>query len=369
MRGAVVAIVFAFSLSALAGCLAGDEGGGPSTRGVTLPFEREDPTNNSTVLPPVADLGQVPVPTWSVGDYWTIVSGALHGDATVWTNYTAVVVRADGSYVLGAGDNQTTYVDGLLVDLLPIGAVDASLEPTWRGGAFPMFQWPLANGQSWTADVTLDGDPAPLAFNAGFDTAIETPYGLRPGFLVSVTDNGTLLFAYTYVPAAGWFTLFEEYDEGGTRVRWITLSGWGSGWSEPAYTIETRPLLERALAYERPETPDATFDVAGEPSYLFVWVHGKQRGIAVSQHAVLFGPDNDHRATYGRPTYHPAGSPACGQGQLDRTVGCTRFPNEWWSWGTLQPKGGTWRLELVNVGAANLEARVIAVTDVVHNIR
>jgi hypothetical protein len=117
-----------------------------------------------------------------------------------------------------------------------------------------------------------------LTFTATFDPAIDTPYGRRPGFdVVGTSSDGIVVVDSDYVPAIGWYSLFEYFDPASGELQMRVRSmGYGEGWQGTYYIDEARHLLASDDAVGVSEDgsastewqPQAAFTVSGDATYL-----------------------------------------------------------------------------------------------------
>ncbi|MHB8604310.1 MAG: hypothetical protein ACYDCK_03560 [Thermoplasmatota archaeon] len=294
-------LLFAFTLLVSSGCLA-------ASHAAPLAMTTGAPTS---------------VFDWHPGAWWTYVA-RFEGDNRTYDVALVVDRVSPTAYVVGS--NLSGGFFGLPFD----GNVSrAGLNPTIAGQEWPLFEFPLADGKTWT--YTLLGYPVVA-------TAHVAPVDLAPGlkttgFSIDASSYGRLFARYTYAPAAGWFTRLTIFEPtNGTVAADVRLTGEGASWARD-YFVET-PVAHFAASYPSTDT-SATFRIASRASHLL--------GTLVVE--------GDAGAFSAKVT-DPDGHPVLAADVLGRGLAIDRRG--------FDAVAGEWRLDALAAGVGNLRLDVFA---------
>ncbi|MEA3199912.1 MAG: hypothetical protein QOE90_1340 [Thermoplasmata archaeon] len=183
---------------------------------------------------------------WQTGDWWSY-HATLNGNQSL--DVDLVVDRAaPEGFTLGT--NASSGFFGLPF----LGNVTRGLNPQIGDEVWPMFQFPLSDGASWS--YHLWGHDARAEAHA---TVVDVPgSGPEPGFAITATSLGQVFARYDYAPGPGWFTHLELLDpgKGGKAVLVADLRAYGSNYHGLYYVEETLATLRLAAPMDLP-TPRA----------------------------------------------------------------------------------------------------------------
>ena len=289
--------------AALAGC-AGEDGGPEAA-----PPE---------VVEALADTRPM---TWAPGNYW-----AYH--ATYRQNLTfdvALVVHESTPDGFRLGSNLSAGFFGLPFT----GNVSPQLNPRIGPEEWPLYRFPLRDGQSW--EYTLFGYDAKTVARA---VVLDVPgVGEVPGFHMEASAYGQTFARYDYAPPVGWFTRLELIEPtDGSVVLDVQLRGFGPDFGQAYY-------VEKTIREVRLDHPSAT-----PPGALDVQVPGGFRHVRAFLTAETSGGVVDAKLTADGRTL--AQAQAVGKGVSSDRVG-------------VRAKGPmTWRLEHKGVGVGVLHLEV-----------
>ncbi len=169
---------------------------------------------------PTAEDFEATAPDWHVGRHFGhhIFFGA---DDTQGSHINTTVYEADGSsYTLGTDDQETAELHAIF-DFPILGAFQKDLSATSFGGPFNMYSFPIRDGKTWDAPVTLEQDQfgngvtrnaqVTATFNPEIRLVVDTSTSY-PGFDLVGTVDGEVLFETNYIPEIGWYGEFLYYD-------------------------------------------------------------------------------------------------------------------------------------------------------------
>lgn len=232
MRPIVVYLVIAAAV--LAGCIGTVEEGSQTPDG--LRQASRSGTSAAGEADGAAPTGQAPQPRLDTGTAYTYQTRgltAISGEVTL-----VVQPSSDHAYLLAA--KQRPHLAGEIVhDRTWAGPVDASLNPAGAGSQAQLFDWPLADGKTWTFQDDID-----LQVTARSDQ-LATPDGEAPGFEIKgQTDNLTV--HYAYAPGVGYLTSYTVASGDDTLVS-IELAEVST--SESAVWFQTGPRARACSAF------------------------------------------------------------------------------------------------------------------------
>lgn len=191
------------------------------------------------VLPgePVLDLDAgVPVPVWSVGDWWSYNVEYL--GALPKTYDAKIVVYAEDSeawYL--TSDNREMILRAGFNHYPTLGKVKKSdLGEFIHGQEVAFFAWPMKNGTGTARFRDFDA-----AWSVSFGE-LDTGKGKVPGFssVMRRTSDDAVILRHGYSPVAKWFTNLSFSYRGGEPVDvQFTLQDWGTNYTGevPVVTI------------------------------------------------------------------------------------------------------------------------------------
>lgn len=247
-------------VAGLAGCLSGEDAPAATApgQGETLAAGIADPSALADDVEALADMlandpanATVAAPVWSVRDAWTFTTGSPGGESA---SNTFVVTAASGTtYTLAPTATESAVYDALF-DVSFIGPTRASdLAGSQHGTAVKFFDFPMADGKSWT--TTWDGFE--LQVTAKANPRIDTPRGPQPGFdIVASLPDGSAHVTYNYVPAVKWWTTII-FSEGWGH----TLTEFKQNWTGVAYTPVAKQVFSLAPVGPATHTPGQQFTV------------------------------------------------------------------------------------------------------------
>lgn len=217
MHGKALLLAVVLVVAALAGCA------GHATRA--------DPRLVQAVANTHADR-------WQAGDWWSY-RATINGNRTFDVDLVVDRVKPDG-FTLGT--NTSAGFFGLPF----LGNVTKGLNPVIGDEVWPMFQFPLSEGATWS--YHLWGHDAKAEAHA---TVVDVPgQGPQPGFRITATSLGQVFARYDYAPGPGWFTHLEVVDpgKGGKAVLVADLRDFGGNYRGLYF-------IEETLAATRYEAP------------------------------------------------------------------------------------------------------------------
>lgn len=193
----------------------------------------------------------IPAPTWTIGQWWTWESPQIG-------TYTYVVTGEQGGDWIVDTDNADTAFFDAQSDISFLGPVRKSdLAGSQGSDRVQFFQWPLADGATWT--TRWDGLSLTI-------TAAVPPEG--PALLEGRRPDGSLHVAYTFDPQAGWFGEVAFHDENGTRRFGLTLSERGDSYVGDVLDWKLETLLD-ASGRGSMIDPARTVEVSAEATDLW----------------------------------------------------------------------------------------------------
>ncbi len=290
-------------LVALAGCTDQGSGDGDATAAASPGLPRAADGRDLTTQLQASD--EIPGPTWTVGDWWGhhVYFGT---DDDEGVHYNAIVVAGSGDAWQLASDDAEAAAMEALWDIPILGDFSKSDLATTSGGeAWLWYDFPLADGKTWTSTMDLRGEgPEELTSTATYDPAIASPAGTFPGFLVETRlADGALALQYDYVPAIGWYSQFKAFDLSTDEPDDVELRavgmGFGHGWTGTYYVTEAVQLAQN-LGYTiiappavmAAPDPFETFTVSDEATHVFGY--GFAYSYAGAQALALRDPNGDH---------------------------------------------------------------------------
>ena len=155
--------------------------------------------------------------SWEQGNWWAY-RATFHQNRTYDIALVVHEARQDGFRL---GSNLSSGFFGLPFS----GNVTTELNPQIGGKVWPMFQFPLSDGMSWTYNL-FGYDAETTAYAAMVDVP---GLGPRPGFRFESTSYGQVFARYDYALEVGWFTrleLIEPTDR--TQVLDVRLDTFGT---------------------------------------------------------------------------------------------------------------------------------------------
>lgn len=248
-------IPIAVAALALAGCMGADSGASPAATG---PEPLANGAKAAELMPPeealAASLAADPsnatlaVPVWAVGDSWTVVTA--NGETQ-----TAVVTSASQqSYRLDVTGEQTASYDAI-GDVSWIGTIRAAdLAGAQQGTAVKFFDFPLADGKTWS--TTWDG--LEVTMTARLNPALATSAGTQPGFEIVAMAGDAVHATYDFVPSMKWWSRIEWPAQG----YGLAVSAYKPNWTGTAIRGTASQILELAAAGPVTNTPAAEFTVS-----------------------------------------------------------------------------------------------------------
>ena len=234
-----------------------------------------DPTDNTQTTPATSVNLEVrsDLPQWNLGQGWTY-RVERPGLPTETFKMVAAEDR-EGLWVV-ASNNRTQAVNHAVYSTNPmLGRIGKdTLSPYQSGSPVKMYQFPLTDGQTWSAtffgqtmsfQATYVGDIDSSQINA----ARNLPKRLD-GFRITATGGGQSV-SYDYVEAVTWFTAFELRDENGAREFRLSLSDFESDYKGQYFFYRGAPdsdaLIQEGAhaASDIPPTTSETYE-ANVPS-------------------------------------------------------------------------------------------------------
>lgn len=187
--------------------------------------------------------------SWAPGNYWAYKAVF---DEEFAFEATLIVHRVDA---LGfhLGSNASAGFFGLPFT----GNVSSSLNPRIGPDEWPLFQFPLEDGKSWTYSMWGHS-----ATTTAFAALVDVPgVGQVPGFTFESRAYGQLFARYDYTSVTGWFTRLELIEPSdGHRVLDVTLTAYGPDYGQAYYVEEairtvriTCPAAPGELTIEIPD--------------------------------------------------------------------------------------------------------------------
>lgn len=165
--------------------------------------------------------------SWEPGNFWAYRAVF---DEEVTFEATLIVHRVDG---LGfhLGSNASAGFFGLPFT----GNVTPSLNPRIGPDEWPLYQFPLEDGKSWTYSMW-----GHTATTTAFAALVTLPDGTQaPGFTFESRAYGQLFARYDYTSATGWFTRLELIEPSdGHHVLDVTLTAFGPDYGQAYYVEE-----------------------------------------------------------------------------------------------------------------------------------
>lgn len=248
MRRLVVAILV---LSLFSGCAEDRDGGGVSP---TL-------TTTNTGEPPRVGA-RAAIPEWTLGQGWTYIV-ELPGKET-YTFEMMVAEDREDLWVV-ASNNRTQAIHHAVYSTNPmLGRISkTTLSPYQSGAPARMFDFDLTDGKTWRA-LFFGEEMTFTAHYAGDIDVRRVPSGhglgqFAEGFrITAIGGTGQRVF-YDYVEAVEWFTTFELKDkDGNTQIR-LTLIDLESNYRGPYFFYRAKDALVRTATPQNPPMPE-TFD-------------------------------------------------------------------------------------------------------------
>ena len=219
---------------------------------------RDTPVSEQDDEPPVPawdwDAG-IPVPRWSVGDWWL-----YHVEYASGETYDAhVVVHAeDGAHYHVTADDRELLLRSGITHYPTFGAVGKSgMKQSIHGAEVEYLRFPMKNG-TWSApyrDFTGDYSTTYALLEAGDEVV--------PGFRTTMADaaDGSFRFSHGWSPVTRWFTDFTfDFDGVDPPDVVYTLQDWGSDFTG------TLPLVELIDRVHRVFPTLAAAPPAGAPA-------------------------------------------------------------------------------------------------------
>lgn len=231
--------------TALAGC-SGDEG---------TPDDPATPMDDDPSPPTAAS--SVGAPAWAVGDWFGhhVFFGA---EDAAGTHINTVVVEDQGDAWTLATDSDEVAKWEAAWDFPMLGRIaKADLGATAFGSQWGIYEFPMRNGNTWTSSIDpLFNGPRDVSFVATFNTGIETPYGIKPGFdILGTNSDGAIEIRTDYVPDIGWYSrliLFDTSTEAADDyILDVRAMGRGHDWTGTYFIDEARSVV----SYEGYMTP------------------------------------------------------------------------------------------------------------------
>lgn len=228
--------------------------------------------------------------TWAPGNWWHY-DATFHGNVTVPVAIVVHESRADG-FTLG------TNVTGGFFGLPFHGNVTRDLNPVVMGQAWPLYDFPLRDGKTWS--YTMFGHAATAKATAA---VVDVPgAGPSPGYRIEATAYGRPFASYDYAPVAGWFTRLTLADPAKHEVLLdVALVAHGVGYDD-GYFVQRLvhdaripyPAVPGALDVQVPEGAgrlDATLSVATDGGLLRARVLDAQGRVLAQAEAAAVGAD------------------------------------------------------------------------------
>lgn len=173
--------------------------------------------------------------SWAPGNYWAY-QAVFEEEKTI---DVALIVHRVDRMGFHLGSNHSAGFFGLPFT----GNVTPSLNPRIGPDEWPLYQFPLEDGKSWSYEMW--GYSATTRAEAAL---IEVPgVGQSPGFRFESAAYGQVFARYDYSPVTGWFTRLELIEPtDGHHVLDVRLTAFGLDYGE-AYFVE-EPLAFREVA-------------------------------------------------------------------------------------------------------------------------
>lgn len=273
----VLLLALLLSTAALTGCLGGQDPPAEETAPMATGSGGDQASAAAAASEPLGPESSVQAPTWEVGQFWSW----HHDDRSDTFDWDLVVVEDLGQAWQVAPDAAEPARFNAMFDWYVFGEMSKDRVTDEDAGGLVFYEFPLTDGKTWTSTFGPEGPAWEVTHQATFDPAIETEAGALPGFQITATVNGTLFFAYDYIPEIGWFSqltnhvLPEEGGDGG--VDWTyTTTDWGTGWTGTVHVAQAEMIAnafhEVDLVPERADAtpaPHASFTVAEDADALF----------------------------------------------------------------------------------------------------
>ena len=299
-RGALLLALLALA-APFAGCLGGDEA--PTA-------ERAGPAAD-VVAPTLAtggDGASADVPTWSVGDAWSIVP---QGDAQDAPSVLVVTAAGPDGYTVSTTSEGTAGYDALH-DVSYLGRIRASdLAGSQEGQPVQFFSFPLADGKTW--QTTWDGRA--ITLTATFVPALTTSAGIHEGFAIEGRDGDQVYVKYDYVPTLKWWSHLSFASGYGFKVERVH-----AGWTGAYLQAEAKTLLDKTTPAPVASPFVETFVVDEGAAFVSVSLTGAAS--ASARLLVLLDPEGQLHPTSGA-------TGAAGAGPVDGEERLPPTPGEW----------------------------------------
>lgn len=181
---------------------------------------------------------------WTPGDWWSY-HATINGNKSFDVDLVVDRARSNGFFL---GTNRSNGFFGLPFT----GNVTRELNPRIGEEEWPMYRFPLTDGQEWS--YHLWGHDGKTMAHA---TIVDVPgHGPEPGFRFEATSLGQTFARYDYAPSVGWFTHLELIDPAKrATVLEADLRGYGANYRGLYFVEET-------LAVARLEQPSTTLPAA-----------------------------------------------------------------------------------------------------------
>ncbi len=213
--------------------------------------------------PPFDFDAGIPVPVWSIGDWWQYQVDYSSGESY---DTKIVVYDEDDSTLFVTAEDRELQLRAGITHYPTLGAVaKTTLNGFIHGTEVSFLRFPMQNG-TWEGPYR--------DFTGSYSTTyalLPTPRGEVPGFITTMNDSadGSFRFRHGWSPVTKWFTDFTfDFDGVDPPDVVFTLQDWGSGYNGTLPVVELVDRIHRvfpALGAAPPDPADPQGSVPEQP--------------------------------------------------------------------------------------------------------
>ncbi len=244
------------------------------------------------------DPGAAPV--WQVGQTWK--HDWTIGGSTAFDSRSVVVAAGGDGYRL-ASDDHADAVNHAAFFFHNLGQMDKDWSIHQQQYAFPWYDFPLADGKTWTAhEENIDFNLGAVSRDLTMTARLVNASGNVPAHyaIEQRTSDGGLRAKYDYRSDVGWFhdlQLFDPAAPDSPPQVTLTTTSWGKGWTGTYYEatsdflLNTFSFVSPAGGAAQPQPPTSFAVTADHTDVLaIVFAFAAAGGSA----AELVAPDGQH---------------------------------------------------------------------------